>query len=91
MAPGTAHQRRGCGHIAKHLKTIFAQGDLAQNSVVNKSLTTAADCKNYRITYYSRDAILAVGYRVRSARGTQFRRWATVRLSDYLVKGFTSG
>ncbi len=76
-------------NIAKHLKAIFAEGELAQDSVVNHWLTTAADGKNYRVSYYSLNAILAVGYRVRSARGTQFRRWATERLSEYLVKGFT--
>lgn len=76
-------------NIAKHLKAIFAEEELAQDAVVNHWLTTAADGKNYRVTYYSLDAILAVGYRVRSTRGTQFRRWATERLREYLVKGFT--
>ena len=51
-------------------------------------MTTAADRKSYRVSHYNRDAILAVGYRVRSARGTQFRRWATERLRGYLVNGF---
>ena len=76
-------------NIAKHLKAIFAEGELAPDSVVNHWLTTAADGKNYRVVYYNLDAILAVGYRVRSPRGTQFRRWATERLREYLVKGFT--
>jgi len=76
-------------NIAKHLKAIFAEGELASHSVVNQWLTTAADGKNYRVVYYNLDAILAVGYRVRSPRGTQFRRWATERLREYLVKGFT--
>lgn len=76
-------------NIAKHLKTIFAEGELASDSVVNHWLTTAADGKSYRVTYYNLDAILAVGYRVRSQRGTQFRRWATERLREYLIKGFT--
>lgn len=76
-------------NIAKHLKAIFAEGELAPESVVNHWLTTAADGKNYRVAHYNLDAILAVGYRVRSARGTQFRRWATDRLREYLVKGFT--
>jgi hypothetical protein len=76
-------------NIAKHLKAIFAEGELDLDSVVNQRLTTAADGKNYRVAYYNLDAILAVGYRVRSPRGTQFRRWATERLRDYLVKGFT--
>ncbi|MBS1209680.1 MAG: hydroxyacid dehydrogenase [Proteobacteria bacterium] len=76
-------------NIAKHLKAIFAEGELTEDSVVNQWMTTAADGKNYRVTYYKLDAIIAVGYRVRSARGTQFRRWATERLREYLVKGFT--
>ncbi|MBK6744668.1 MAG: virulence RhuM family protein [Hydrogenophilales bacterium] len=76
-------------NIAKHLKAIFAEGELAADAVVNQWLTTAADGKNYRVAYYNLDAILAVGYRVRSQRGTQFRRWATERLREYLVKGFT--
>lgn len=76
-------------NIAKHLKAIFAEGELAPDSVVNQWLTTAADGKNYRVVYHNLDAILAVGYRVRSPRGTQFRRWATERLREYLVKGFT--
>ena len=76
-------------NIAKHLKAIFADGELAVDSVVNQWLTTAADDKRYLVGYYNLDAILAVGYRVRSTRGTQFRRWATERLREYLVKGFT--
>jgi len=76
-------------NVAKHLKAIFAEGELAPDSVVNQWLTTAADGKNYQVSYYNLDAILAVGYRVRSQRGTQFRRWATERLREYLVKGFT--
>jgi hypothetical protein len=76
-------------NIAKHLKAIFTEAELDPASVVNRWLTTAADGKNYRVTYYNLDAILAVGYRVRSRRGTQFRRWATERLREYLVKGFT--
>lgn len=76
-------------NVAKHLKAIFAEGELAPDAVVNHWLTTASDGKNYRVAYYNLDAILAVGYRVRSQRGTQFRRWATERLREYLVKGFT--
>jgi hypothetical protein len=76
-------------NIAKHLKAIFAEGELNLDSVVNHWLTTASDGKTYRVAHYNLDAILAVGYRVRSPRGTQFRRWATERLSEYLIKGFT--
>ena len=75
-------------NIAKHLKAIFAEGELAEDSVVNHWLTTAADGKKYRVAHYGLDAILAVGYRVRSPRGTQFRQWATTHLREYLVKGF---
>ncbi len=76
-------------NIAKHLKAIFAEGELASDSVVNYWLTTAADGKRYQVAYYNLSAILAVGYRVRSLRGTQFRRWATERLRELLVQGFT--
>ena len=76
-------------NVAKHLKAIFAEGELAEDSVVNQWLTTAADGKSYRVSHYNLEAILAVGYRVRSLRGTQFRRWATERLGEYLLKGFT--
>ncbi len=75
-------------NIAKHLKAVFEEGELKADSVVNQWLTTAADGKSYSVSYYNLDAILAVGYRVRSHRGTQFRQWATARLSEYLVKGF---
>lgn len=75
-------------NIAKHLKAIFAEQELRADSVVNQRLTTAADGKNYRVAHYNLDAILAVGYRVRSPRGVQFRRWASTVLKEYLVKGF---
>lgn len=75
-------------NIAKHLKAIFSEQELSQDSVVNQRLTTAADGKNYRVSHYNLDAILAVGYRVRSPRGVQFRRWASTVLKEYLVKGF---
>ena len=75
-------------NIAKHLKGIFTEQELAQDSVVNQRLTTATDGKNYQVAHYNLDAILAVGYRVRSPRGVQFRRWASTVLKEYLVKGF---
>ena len=75
-------------NIAKHLKAIFAEQELSQDSVVNQRLTTAADGKNYRVAHHNLDAILAVGYRVRSPRGVQFRRWASSALKEYLTKGF---
>ena len=75
-------------NIAKHLKAIFAEAELSADAVVNQWLTTAADGKRYKVSYYNLSAILAVGYRVRSLRGTQFRRWATSQLAEYLLKGF---
>lgn len=75
-------------NISLHLKNLFDEGELNEGSVVKDSLTTAADGKNYRTRLYNLDAILAVGYRVRSPRGVQFRRWATIVLSEYLRKGF---
>jgi hypothetical protein len=75
-------------NIAKHLKAIFAEQELDLDSVVNQQLTTASDGKNYRVGHYNLDAILAVGYRVRSPRGVQFRRWASTVLKEFLTKGF---
>ena len=75
-------------NMAKHLKAIFAEQELNADAVVNQWLTTAADGKRYTVSHYNLSAILAVGFRVRSLRGTQFRRWATALLEDYLVKGF---
>lgn len=75
-------------NVAKHLKAIFSEGELSPNSVVNHWLTTAGDGKNYRVAHYNLDAILAIGYRVRSPRGVQFRRWASTVLTEYLRKGF---
>ena len=75
-------------NIAKHLKVIFTEKELSEESVVNYWLITAADGKKYRVAHYNLDAILAVGYRVRSPRGVQFRRWASTVLAEYLRKGF---
>jgi len=75
-------------NISLHLKNLFEDGELDANSVVKESLTTASDTKKYRTQLYNLDAILAVGYRVRSPRGVQFRRWASTVLKEYLVKGF---
>jgi hypothetical protein len=71
-----------------HIRNILEEGELSEGSVVKEYLTTAADGKSYRTKYYNLDMILAIGYRVRSHRGTQFRRWATERLREYLIKGF---
>jgi len=75
-------------NVSLHINNILSEGELAAESVVKESLTTAADGKAYRTKVYNLDAILAVGYRVRSPRGTQFRRWATTVLREYLIKGF---
>ncbi|MEP7126221.1 MAG: virulence RhuM family protein [Byssovorax sp.] len=76
-------------NISSHLKNIFAEGELNERAVVKNFLTTALDGKAYQVGHYHLDAVIAVGYRVRSLRGTQFRKWATARLSEYLLKGFT--
>lgn len=75
-------------NVSLHLKNLFDEGELSADSVVKESLTTAGDGKAYPTLWYRLEAILAVGYRVRSVRGVQFRQWATTRLRDYLVKGF---
>ncbi|MBU1220282.1 virulence RhuM family protein [Myxococcota bacterium] len=75
-------------NVSLHLKNIFAQGELDEHSVTEESSVTAADGKNYLTRLYNLDTILAVGYRVRSPRGVQFRRWATTILKEYLLKGF---
>ncbi len=74
--------------ISKHLKNIFEKGELQEMAVVSKMETTAADGKRYQTAFYSLDAIIAVGYRVNSARATQFRIWATSVLKEYILKGF---
>jgi hypothetical protein len=74
--------------ISKHLKNIFETGELQERSVVSKMETTAADGKRYNMSFYNLDAIIAVGYRVNSARATQFRIWATQVLKAYLLKGY---
>jgi hypothetical protein len=75
--------------ISEHIQNIFKEKELIEESVVRKFRTTASDGKNYQVTYYSLDVIISVGYRVSSHRGTQFRIWATQRLKEYLIKGFT--
>ena len=73
--------------ISRHLKNVFTSGELIRDSVVAKNATTAQDGKTYAVEFYNLDAILSVGYRVNSKRGTQFRQWATKRLKDYLIEG----
>ena len=73
--------------ISRHLKNIFKSGELIKDSVVAKNAKTAQDGKTYAVEFYNLDAIISVGYRVNSKRGTQFRQWATKRLKDYLIEG----
>lgn len=75
-------------NISLHLKNIFSEKELDPNSVTEEFSVTAADGKNYKTKHYSLEAIIAVGYRVNSARGTQFRIWATDKLKSYILKGF---
>lgn len=74
--------------ISKHLKNIFEDGELSENSVVSIMEITAKDGKNYMTKFYNLDAIIAVGYRVNSLQATRFRQWATKTLKEYIVKGF---
>ena len=76
-------------NINMHIGNIFEEGELAADSVIKDFLTTAADGKNYQTKFYNLDVIISVGYRVKSLRGTQFRIWATQRLREYIIKGFT--
>ena len=76
-------------NISMHIANILKEKELSELSVVKNFLTTAADGKNYNVVFYSLEMIIAVGYRVRGLRGTQFRQWATEHLTEYLVKGFT--
>ena len=76
-------------NISEHIKHIFEEGELEEDSVVRKFRTTGADGKNYNITHYNLDMIISLGYRVKSFIATQFRRWATERLKEYMIKGFT--
>lgn len=75
-------------NINMHLKNIFSEGEVSSNSVIKESLITASDGKKYRTQLYRLEAIIAVGYRVSSHRGIQFRQWATQQLKEYIVKGF---
>ena len=74
--------------ISRHIRNIFAEGELDREAVVAKFATTASDGKTYQVDFYNLDVIISVGYRVRSLRGTQFRIWANSVLKEYLIKGF---
>ena len=75
--------------ISRHIKNIFAEGELQKESVVANFATTASDGKNYEVTYFNLDVIISVGYRVKSQQGVHFRQWATARLKEYIIKGFS--
>ncbi len=76
-------------NISEHIKHIFEEGELSENSVVRKFRTTATDGKDYNTSYYNLDMIISLGYRIKSHIATKFRIWATERLKEYIVKGFT--
>ncbi len=76
-------------NVSEHIKHIFEEGELDECAVVRKFRTTAADGKNYNVTYYNLDMIISLGYRIKSSIATNFRRWATERLKEYIIKGFT--
>lgn len=76
-------------NVSEHIKNIFEDGELEENSVVRNFRTTASDGKNYNVSYYNLDMIISLGYRIKSITATQFRRWATERLKEYMIKGFT--
>lgn len=78
----------GIPAISKHLKNIFEDGELIEDSVISKMETTAADGKNYMTRYYNLDAVISVGYRVNSTRATQFRQWATAVLRQFAIRGY---
>jgi len=75
-------------NVSLHIKNIFGEGELVESAVVKSYSTTALDGKSYQVRHYHLDVVLAVGYRVRSSRGTQFRQWATTHLRELLLKGF---
>ncbi|XVJ71295.1 MAG: hypothetical protein HEQ39_18115 [Rhizobacter sp.] len=75
--------------ITKHIRNVFAEGELERDSVCAKFAHTAADGKTYQVDYYNLEVIISVGYRVKSQRGVQFRQWATRTLKDHLVQGYT--
>ncbi|SCZ79213.1 virulence RhuM family protein [Pseudobutyrivibrio xylanivorans] len=76
-------------NVSEHITHIFEEGELVKESVVRKFRTTASDGKNYNVLYYNLDMIISLGYRINSATATKFRQWATQRLKEYIIKGFT--
>ncbi|HKI34031.1 MAG TPA: RhuM family protein [Gemmataceae bacterium] len=75
--------------ISEHIRNIFDEGELQEAAVIRNFRITAADRKQYDTQHYNLDVIISVGYRVKSLRGTQFRIWATQRLREFIIKGFT--
>lgn len=75
-------------NIGLHLRNVFNEAELREDSVAEEYSVTAADGKNYTVKHYNLDAIISIGYRINSQRGTQFRIWATQKLREYIVKGF---
>ena len=75
-------------NISMHITNILKEKELSENSVIKNYLTTAADGKDYNVAFYALDMVLAIGFRVRSKRGTQFRIWANQNLKEYMIKGF---
>ncbi len=76
-------------NVSEHIKNIFQEGELDKDSVVRKIRTTATDGKSYNVEHYNLDMIISLGYRIKSSIATHFRKWATARLREYIVKGFT--
>lgn len=76
-------------NVSLHIKNIFAEGELDDFSVVKEFFTTASDGKNYKTKFYNLDLIISLGYRIKSQIATKFRIWATERLKEYMIKGFT--
>lgn len=76
-------------NVSEHIKHIFEEGELDEKSVVRNFRTTASDGKSYNTTFYNLDMIIALGYRIKSVIATRFRQWATQRLKEYMIKGFT--
>ncbi len=76
-------------NIGRHLRNIFTEGELDENSVVKDFFTAASDGKTYQMHFYNLDAIISVGYRIKSFIATRFRQWATTRLHEFIIKGFT--
>ncbi|MGV3767501.1 MAG: RhuM family protein [Chitinophagaceae bacterium] len=75
-------------NISLHIRNIFKEKELEENSVIKESLTTGSDGKNYKVKFFNLDVIISVGYRVKSSHGTQFRIWANKVLKDYLIRGY---